>query len=716
MGGLPIWLRFKPRLRVREDEPQFLTAVDRYFDKLIPIVAKNQINHGGAVIMVQLENEHRAAWGTVTPNGYFRHLINKTVALGLAVPYFFSGLHPGNDPAGELSDLDDTKRPNPWFSTEYWGVWFLNYGPQPQDSAIYDRRTWKIIAHGGNGYNVYMAHGGTNFEYNNDRDMAASYDYGASVGQAGDLRPLYYAFKRANWFARSFQSILTNSSNGEDGKPIASDTSIKVNIRKGPAGTIAFLDNPDSTAIRFKLAPPVNSKITESITLKLAAGEIMPVVSNYQLCPSVKIAWAPVPIYSIIRQGKITTLLVYGNTNATAQLYFDVSNKLNVLNGAANFNLTGNLLTFNARVLSSPEEYSFETNGNRVRLIVVNDELATHSWFAEANGQTNIVIGSGYADGLSSKGDQLSLVTEQSWIDKGNSPTWVFRPAGGVVKRNSKAQAAKHISKLKLGTWQTKTASGFALPGYNDSSWLLSKEPLQMGADGDITADAWYRTKVKVVETARYMLHFTNVHDRASLFLDGKRVDTGEVFNKNVELHLTANVDHTIALFTAHDGRNKLIFKVGEIDTIDRKGLSGAVTLQKADGSGKTAEVNNWRMKGGPGDALSKKGWKALSSEKTNSPQFYRAKFNVPVMKNTRTIWRVNTTSLSYGSVWVNGHNLGRYPEKIKINGLYMPEGWLKTGTNSLVIYDENGFAPGKVSIEAEARASRDIQTFKFKN
>jgi beta-galactosidase len=715
MGGLPIWLRFKSGLRVREDDPQFLKAVDRYFDRLIPIVAKNQINHGGAVIMVQLENEHRAAWGTITPNGYFRHLINKTVALGLQVPYFFSGLHPGNDPAGELSDLDDPMRPNPWFSTEYWGVWFLNYGPQPQDSAIYDRRTWKIIAHGGAGYNVYMAHGGTNFDYNNDRDMAASYDYGASVGQAGDLRPLYYSFKRANWFARSFRDILTNSNSSSEDKPVVSDTSVRISLRKGPAGTIAFLDNPDSTAIRFKLTPPLSSKIKESITLKLAAGEIMPVVSNYQLISGVKIAWAPVRIYGIISQGKTTTLLLYGSIGTTAQAYFDVPNKLNLLNGTNNFKPVGNLLNFNAPITTSPGEYSFETGGNRIKLIVVNGEQASHSWFAKINGQTDIIIGPGYASELSSKGGQLNLITEQPWTDKNSSPVWIFRPTGGVIKLNPKAPA-NHISKIKSGRWQTKSASTYALPGYNDSSWLLSKEPLQMGADGDITADVWYRSHIKVAQTGNYMLRFKDVHDRASLFLDGKRIDTGEVFNKAISVYLKSGVSHTIALFTAHDGRNKLIFKVGEIDTIDRKGLSGSVTLQKADGTGKTVGINNWRMKGGPGNAMSKTGWETLSSKKTNSPRFYRTTFNLPVLKNTHTIWRVNTTSLSYGSIWVNGHNLGRYPEKIKINGLYIPECWLKAETNSLVIYDENGFAPGKVSIEAEAEASRDIQIFKSKN
>jgi len=740
LGGFPIWLKVNPQMRVREDNPLFLAAVDRFFDKLIPIVANNQIDHGGPVIMVQLENEHRAAWGTVTPNDYFKHLIDKTVALGLEVPYFFSGLHSGNDPAGDWSSLDDPARPNPWFSTEYWGVWFLHYGPQPQDSAIYDRRTWKIIAHGGNGYNVYMAHGGTNFDYNNDRDMAASYDYGASVGQAGDLRPIYYSFKRANWFARSFGDILENSIDGADNKPIVSDSMIKVTARKSPAGTLTFLDNPDSIGIQFKLNAPVNSKIQSSSAIKLAPGEIMPVVQNYQLLPQVKLIWAPTRIYSIIPQGNTTTLLIYGAADSSAQLYFGVAGKAKITRGISNFKMLDGILSFSSVILpSSPAEYSFVVDNQRIRIIVVNDQLASRSWFAETGGQTNIIIGPAYAADLISNNNKLNLITEQAWLDKSKYPGWVFKPVGAVIKISPKNVPVQHLTKLKLGAWQTKDASDPALPHYDDKNWKQSNDPLQMGADGDITAHAWYRTKMKVKETGNYTLRFTSIKDRAELFLNGKRIDTGEIFNKTQHIHLKAGTDYLLAVFTAHDGRNKLIFKVGEIDTIDAKGLTGPVTLQLADGKGPVAKIDKWLMSGGdPHDMFPGNDWQVLSNKQMsndkyyrvplkhnfgslwiqrvpyNSPQLFRATFNLPILKNSHPVWRVNTTSLSYGSVWVNGHNLGRYPEKIRINGLYIPECWLKPGINKLVIYDEYGSQPVKVAIEAEVAASRDTQTLHF--
>ena len=59
--------------------------------------------------------------------------------------------------------------------------------------------------------------------------------------------------------------------------------------------------------------------------------------------------------------------------------------------------------------------------------------------------------------------------------------------------------------------------------------------------------------------------------------------------------------------------------------------------------------------------------------------------------------------------MWLNGHNLGRYPEKIKAPGLYLPECWLKDGENTLVVFDEEGASIAPVKLEVETAASREV-------
>ena len=204
-GGYPLWLKFKPPFKVRTADPAFLAWNNHWYDKILPIVAAHQIHKGGNVILVQLENEHPDGWGTVDGNPYFDHLRKKAVSLGIEVPYFFSGLNHGNGPTpGNVAG-----RKTPWFSSEFWPGWFNLYGKlSAKRFHEVERDNWKILA--GGGHNFYMLHGGTNFETWNDNSGAASYDYGAAIGQGGDLRPIYFRMKRANLFAQMLPAFRDN--------------------------------------------------------------------------------------------------------------------------------------------------------------------------------------------------------------------------------------------------------------------------------------------------------------------------------------------------------------------------------------------------------------------------------------------------------------------------------------------------------------------------
>ncbi len=59
----------------------------------------------------------------------------------------------------------------------------------------------------------------------------------------------------------------------------------------------------------------------------------------------------------------------------------------------------------------------------------------------------------------------------------------------------------------------------------------------------------------------------------------------------------------------------------------------------------------------------------------------------------------------------MNGHNLGRYPEKIPVDGLYLPVCWMISGTNKIQIYDEEGNSPQDVKVWIENQASGHIET-----
>lgn len=58
MGGLPWWLLKKKDIRLREQDPYFMERVNRFEKKVAEQLAPLTIQHGGPIIMVQVENEY----------------------------------------------------------------------------------------------------------------------------------------------------------------------------------------------------------------------------------------------------------------------------------------------------------------------------------------------------------------------------------------------------------------------------------------------------------------------------------------------------------------------------------------------------------------------------------------------------------------------------------------------------------------------------------
>ena len=92
----------------------------------------------------------------------------------------------------------------------------------------------------------------------------------------------------------------------------------------------------------------------------------------------------------------------------------------------------------------------------------------------------------------------------------------------------------------------------------------------------------------------------------------------------------------------------------------------------------------------------------------TGRPAFFLATFN------SKTIVRPHPAGgdqgpFPRGTMWLNGHNLGRYPEKIAAPAIWLPECWLKDGETVLVVFDEEGAVIDPVKLEVEKAASREV-------
>ncbi|HLJ53694.1 MAG TPA: beta-galactosidase [Chthonomonadaceae bacterium] len=535
-GGYPVWLRFKPGIRVREDNPPFEAAVDRWYEMVMPIVARQQIHRGGAVIMVQLENEHPRGWGREMPDGYFRRLRDKAVALGLEVPYFFSGLHHGSDPAGGRP-WDSAGRTNPWFSTEFWPGWYDLYGPLNQSRyTAFVRGTWKIIAYGGNGYNFYMLHGGTNFDFTNDDEVTASYDYGAAIGQAGDLRPIYFAFKQAALFARSFPAVLEDSANSTVARErAASSPAIRVTARKSAAGEILFLDNPTDAPVETSLdVGDVAAFPARPMTI--SPHEIRPVVLDCQVAPGVTLHRCSARILGAARHGDTTTIVLFGTPGrgvgvesidtqerpeAAAEITFDApSGGLAVplqregdgtqkpgrsdavdrpafdtaRAGAATTRVRLTLPIPQPSAVSPIVEASFRSGGERIRVIAMPYEMAQRTWFVGPAGKTYVVTGPEYVSGIEERAGRL-VVHAESTAQHGYSsavfarqyPMTVFGSGGSATPLQIADAAARALLNRPRGEYRSPFGAAFEPPALGDWQEL----PATAEASTDYFAGRW---------------------------------------------------------------------------------------------------------------------------------------------------------------------------------------------------------------------------------
>lgn len=876
-GGFPMYLRFQPGLRVRQFEPAYIKDVDDWYDHILPIVASRQIDRGGSVIMVQLENEDDEGWGAwnIRPEQtYFKHLLDKAREKGIDVLTFFSGMHHGGDPAPK-EPVSSAKQENPWYTTEFWSGWYSMYGAMPATGGNslthYDRAAWRFLENGGNGFNVYMFHGGTNFAAWNNDETASSYDYAGAVGEAGDLRPIYYKYKRVALFGRSFQDILENC----DIAPVPTEDNfpgLTLRARSGPSGTLVFLDNPSDK--------PVEAKFPDDTTLTVAAGEVIGLVRDFPLNDKLKIDASETRILGIAQQGDTTTVVAYGPAGTTGRINFSSAGGDSPLPSGKDHD--------SVQFDFPAGQPKFQEVTKNVRILFMSEEMADDTYFIEAKNGTSIVTGASYVGDF----ETPARLTMETPIDATVSPeVTIANPSEKPGTLASQPLPPIDTTAPALANWESIAADAEAAPGYDDSLWKASDAPLPMGADGDTSAFAWYRTTINADAAGTKYLQVPFIGEHAIVYVNGKRID-GTFGPGAVTIPVTLQAGaNSLAIFVSHSGRNKLAGTYGAIEWLDMKGLVGPVrllsastpqipldhavaqdywkehppvetlvdpkldtsgpkwnhirmhnnfeytpqtwrdpfvciraTLPELAGPGRLLHVGlfdekasfylngqrigyahndhwnaarpsayapapatavpddsplvhgpldlpldaawkeggpnqftiilenshaqatvglltltsgdsgtvvkGWKMRGGvtagastalagktvvsswPADpTASARDWKPAPDAAPGVPTFYRTTFTVPAdyYKNATPILRLSSKGMSRGFAWLNGHNLGRYPERVKVDGLYLPECWIKPGVNDLVVLDEEGNAIAPEHIYVETVASRRV-------
>jgi len=219
MGGLPWWLLKKKDIKLRDaSDSYFMDRTSKFFKEAAKQLAPLQIQNGGNIIMVQVENEY-ATYGSdqsymeairdsIRGAGFDKVQLfrcdwssnfNKYKLDGVATTLNFGA---GSNIDNQFKTFKATYPDSPLMCSEYWTGWFDHWG-RPHETrsissfigSLKDMMDRKVS------FSLYMAHGGTSFGQWGGANagpysaMVSSYDYNAPIDEQGGTTDKFFAVR-----------------------------------------------------------------------------------------------------------------------------------------------------------------------------------------------------------------------------------------------------------------------------------------------------------------------------------------------------------------------------------------------------------------------------------------------------------------------------------------------------------------------------------------
>lgn len=218
-GGYPYWLEKEKGLIVRSTEKQYIAEYRKYINAVGKQLAPLQINHGGNILMVQIENEYGSYGADKQYLALNQQLFKEAGFDGLLytcdpAPDVKNGHLPGLLPAVNGIDNptkvrkiinDNHNGKGPYYVAEWYPAWFDWWGAPHHTVAAnhYVGRLDSVLS-AGISINMYMFHGGTTRGFMNGANyndsspyepQVSSYDYDAPLDEAGNATEKFVKFR-----------------------------------------------------------------------------------------------------------------------------------------------------------------------------------------------------------------------------------------------------------------------------------------------------------------------------------------------------------------------------------------------------------------------------------------------------------------------------------------------------------------------------------------
>lgn len=619
-GGFPGWL-VNQRARARTDDPEYLAAADEWLTEINRIIARHEINGGkGTVILHQIENE--LAVTTPAHRRYMDHLYAKARADGITVPIFHNDQGRNGYWVPKGSDVDKTVEgptdmyafdgypggtctvqgkptrnvpapdwgfygpggakggasasPNtPGFAAEFGGGWFDYWGSNGgyECNAIQRGRRFQRVFYGtnlANGIGIqsfYMTFGGTSWGWIAAPVVFTSYDYGAAISEAREIRPKAEELKQLGGLIAAVPDLAGMIPAG----PVqVSSPNIAVYHNRSPETDARFLlvtHKPSNaqTDDRFTIAadlPDGRYTFPQAEPMRLNGFDAKWLIAGVNVGGQ-RLVYSTSELQTALKLDGTDLLLLYGRAGEAGEtvLRYGAPPTVTVLAGqvASGFDARNGDLRLNyahhglARV-------RIEGGGRPPLVLLIGDEAeGARFWRNDTLAGPVLTRGPALVRSAKAKGSQLALTGDTAaetqleiWAPaRLRAASWNGKSLKLVASLGEGRIAAAMLpgpadfALPPLERWRMAKGSPEAAPDFDDSGWQtiggkphasITRPPdgqpnMTMDAYGFHEGDVWYRGRFEgTPEAERVALHYGGGGSgMLQLWLDGRFVGQHEL-------------------------------------------------------------------------------------------------------------------------------------------------------------------------------------------